>query len=489
MYPSMSERVDNFIYGKFGKCADKYFNSVFYIITLAAVCILSHTFDLIMYCIPIMAVLLALSLVFSKNTFVLIPFLLLCTFCMSETASVQSGFFDSPARIAVFSVFLAVAVAGFAFHIVYYKKWKLIFKKAYLSCSLAIVSGVLLVGGFGAQSFSIRGALLAASVAACMFFPYTLLVNCGEYEKDKTVGYFICAVIAGAVVIGCAVFQQYAVNDFDLVSPKKFLFFGYAVSNSAAAFVVIALPLTFYFVYKLKYGCLLMALVALELTIITFTFSRASLLVALPGVIIVATALCFLKKNGKIGYWIVYGLTIAAGVIIVGLLAGNVFGNIDKILHDFMDSSGRIELWKRGFDEWKRYPMFGVGLGFLLGEGYGYWSFHCEPLTYFFCCGLVGICALCYHRYKLGRLIFSTKLNAERAFVALAVIAMLFNALLDTAMTSPAHLLYYAVMLVIIERDAMYGKASTCCLPIGISIARQSNGKDSVRHSAVSKGE
>ena len=42
--------------------------------------------------------------------------------------------------------------------------------------------------------------------------------------------------------------------------------------------------------------------------------------------------------------------------------------------------------------------------------------------------------------------------------MALSVLAMLCNALLDIAMTSPQHLLYYSIMLAIIEADVLNEK-------------------------------
>ena len=61
--------------------------------------------------------------------------------------------------------------------------------------------------------------------------------------------------------------------------------------------------------------------------------------------------------------------------------------------------------------------------------------------------------AYIYHRYKSIRLVFSAKLTPERVFVALTAVAMLCNALLDIAMTSPAYVIYYSVMLALIECD------------------------------------
>ena len=51
------------------------------------------------------------------------------------------------------------------------------------------------------------------------------------------------------------------------------------------------------------------------------------------------------------------------------------------------------------------------------------------------------------------RLTFSAGLTSERVFVALGILAMLCNAMLDIAMTMPPHLLYYGIMLALIECD------------------------------------
>ena len=74
-------------------------------------------------------------------------------------------------------------------------------------------------------------------------------------------------------------------------------------------------------------------------------------------------------------------------------------------------------------------------------------------MTYLFCGGVVGLAAYLYHRYKTVRIVFSAKLTSERVFVALTMLAMLCNALLDIAMTSPTHLLYYGIMLALMECD------------------------------------
>ncbi|MDE6201198.1 MAG: O-antigen ligase family protein [Clostridiales bacterium] len=456
----MKEWCDKIVNSKFGRTADKLCNSVWYIVAYGVVCILAHSFDIPVVGAVLLAILLVPALLFCKNSFVLVPFLTMCMFVMSEDTSPQSGYFGKPVYIAILCIVLVFILVAFVFNLVYYKKWRSMFKRGYLTLSLALVSGFLVVGGIGSPSMSWTGVGMALAISITMFLPYTLLVNCGEYEGRKSIEYFAWTMITMSVVILAAVIKQYIVCDIkfsnfsiSFADKKNFLVFGYAISNTAAAFVVIALPITFYMVYIYKHGYLFLIAIAVELVTIYLTFSRAALVVAVPGTAIVAIALCFKKKTGRIGYWIAFG--IAAVVAIVGIvLLRNQIGNlITKVLSGDVTTSGRIGLWKRGFNAWKSYPIFGLGIWYLPPINNWYYSFHCTPLTYLYCAGILGLAAYLYHRYRTVRLTFSVKLTTERVFVALCVLAMLCNALLDIAMTMPTHLLYYGIMLALIECD------------------------------------
>lgn len=455
----MKEKFDKIVNSKFGRVSDKLCNSVWYIVAYGVVCIFAHTLDIPVIGAILLTVLLVPALLFCKNSFVLVPFLTMCMFVMSEETKPQSGYFGKPLYIAVLSIVLVIVLTAFVFNLVYYKKWRYMFKRGYLTISLALVSGFLVVGGLGAPSMSWTGVGMALAISFTMFLPYSLLVNCGEYEGRKSIEYFAWTMIAVSVVILAAVIKQYVLHNLNFASfnisfaDKNKIVFGYAISNTAAAFVVIALPITFYMVYIYKHGYLFLIAIVIELMAIYWTFSRASLVVAVPGTVIVAIALCFKKKTGRLGYWIAFGIAAVIAIIGIILLRHQIGNLISKILSGSVTSSGRFSLWKRGFDAWKSYPIFGVGIWYLPPINNWYYSFHCTPLTYLYCAGIVGLAAYLYHRYRTVRLTFSAKLTAERVFVALCVLAMLCNALLDIAMTMPPHLLYYGIMLALIECD------------------------------------
>ncbi|MDE7463752.1 MAG: O-antigen ligase family protein, partial [Clostridiales bacterium] len=224
------------------------------------------------------------------------------------------------------------------------------------------------------------------------------------------------------------------------------------------------MPITFYLVYKSKYGFLYMLAVAVELFCIFATSSRASLVVALPGIAIVSVALCFKKKTGRLGYWIVFGVAVAAAVAVVIVFRNSIFGKIADIFGGNIGDSGRFKLWGWGARAWTDYPMFGYGFTYIEKFG-GYkgaynHSFHCTPLTYLYSTGIFGLGAYIYHRYKTVRLTFSAKLTSERVFVALSVLAMLCNALLDVGMNTQQLLLYYSILLALIEHDVRFVKTS-----------------------------
>lgn len=450
----MREKFQKIVESKFGALADKICNSVWYIVAYGLVCILAHSFDIPVVGAVLLTLLLVPALLFCKNSFVLTPFLTMCMFVMSEETKPQSGYFGKPLYIVVLCFALVFILTAFVFNFIYYKKWRSIFKRGYLTISLALVTGFLMVGGLGAPSISWTGVGMALAISVTMFLPYTLLINCGEYEGRKTIEYFAWSMITVAVVIFAAVIKQYVMYDLSLsYHPKELIEFGYAISNTAATFVLISIPITFYMVYIYKHGYAFMFVIALELITIFLTYSRAVYVVVFPGTVIVSIALCFKKKTGRLGYYIVFGLAVVACLALVIVFRSQVFSQIAGLFSGDSTGSGRTSLWTNGFNAWKSYPIFGLGIWYLPPINNWYYSFHCTPLTYLYCTGIVGLAAYLYHRYRTVRLVFNAKLTPERVFTALCVLALLCNSLLDIAMTMPPHLLYYGIMLALIESD------------------------------------
>lgn len=450
----MREKFRKIVESPVGVRLDKFCNSVWYIISIGVVCVLCHSLDIPVVGAALLTVLLVPALLFCKNSFVLVPFLMMCSFVISEDTMPQSGYYNTVLNISVLCLLLVFICTALVFNLIYFGKLKVIFKKAYFSGSLAILSAVLLIGGIGTSSFTPSGLGTALAIALTMFFPYSMLINCGEYNGRKTVEYFAWAIITSALVIFAAVVKQYIKYDMNLnYHPKDLIVFGYAISNTAAAIVLLSVPMTFYMVYLYKHGYVFMLAIAIEVVTIVLTFSRASLVVLLPGVLIVSVALCFKKKIGRLSYIITFCVAAIAVIAVAIYFRAQILDKINSLFAGDSTGSGRTTLWSLGFDAWKGSPIFGVGIWYLPTVGYRFYSFHCTPLTYLFCGGVVGLAAYLYHRYKTVRIVFSAKLTAERVFIALTILAMLCNALLDIAMTSPPHLLYYGIMLALMECD------------------------------------
>lgn len=452
----MREKFRKIVESPVGVRLDKFCNSVWYIISIGVVCVLCHSLDIPVVGAALLTVLLVPALLFCKNSFVLVPFLMMCAFVLSEETKPDTGYYNTPLRISVLCIALVIIIAALLFNLIYYGKWKYIFKKAYFSASFSLMSGALLIGGIGASTFTFSGVGTAISIAIASFLPYSLMINCGIYEGKKTVDYFSWTLITAAAVIALGFLQQFVRNDFnfEMSAVKDFLKLGYVGPNTGATIVTMAIPVTFYFVYNYKHGYLFMLLVALELFVVIVTYSRASLVVALPGTVIVSIALCFRKKSGRLGYLITFGLCVIAVAVIAIVFRNYIIDKLTALFAGNVTGSGRTNLWKSGFDAWCKTPIFGIGIWFLRIDGaHWYYSFHCTPLTYLFCGGVVGLAAYLYHRCKTVRIVFSAKLTSERVFVALTMLAMLCNALLDIAMTSPTHLLYYGIMLALLECD------------------------------------
>lgn len=452
----MVETLDKIVNSKVGKTADKLCNSVWYIVAIGFVCILSHTLQIPVVGAVLLALLLVPALLFCNNSFVLMPFIFMAAFVMSKDTLPDTGYYNTPLRITFLCIALVIVVAALVFNILYYKKWKNIYKRAYFTVSLALMYGALIVGGLGSTYFDFNGTMTALAIAAVTIVPYALMVNCGIYEEKKTVDRFGWALIVAAMVISVDYFQKMIINDFnfDLWTVKDYLQLGFVGPNTGAAIVTISIPMTFYFVYKYKHGYLLLMLVALEILVVIATCSRASLVVVIPGTLIVAIALCFKKKVGKRGYYIAFAACVALVAVFLIVFREQIGDKLSELFEGNITGSSRTTMWADGFKAWCKAPIFGIGLWYLRSnDANWFYSFHCTPLTYLYCGGVLGLLAYGYHRYKTVRLVFSADLTPERVFVALTMLAMVCNALLDIAMTNATHLLYYAVMLAILECD------------------------------------
>ncbi|MCH5155328.1 MAG: O-antigen ligase family protein [Clostridiales bacterium] len=459
----MKEQFDKIVNSKFGRTADKLCNSVWYIIAYGVVCVLSHTLEIPVIGAVLLVLLLVPALLFCKNSFVLMPFLMMCAFVMSESTNPETGYYNTPLRISVLCIVLVIAVAAVVFNILYYKKWKQIYKRAYFTVSLALMYGALIIGGMGSSFFTVSGFTMSLAIAAATILPYALLVNCGEYEGRKTVEYFGWALIVAAMVISIDFFHKFIINDFNLQVwvVKEFLKLGFVGPNTGASVVTMAIPMTFYFVYKYKKGYWLVPLVAVELFTVVASYSRASLVVAAPITVAIAIFLCFKKTEGRRGYLIMFALSALAAIVIAIVLRHWIWNKLVELFSGNVTGSGRTTLWKTGFNAWCKSPIFGIGLWFLrLNDAHWYYSFHCTPLTYLYCGGILALAGYIYHRYRTVRLTFSAKLTVERVFVALCGLTMICNALLDTAMTAATHLIHYAIILVLIECDVKATKSN-----------------------------
>lgn len=450
----MKEKLRKIIESNIGMRIDSFCNSVWYIVAIGVVCVLSHTFDIPIVGAALLTLLLVPALLFCKNSFVLAPFLMMCSFVMSEDTMPQSGYYNNAAYISILCILLVLIVAALVINLIYYNKWKFIFKRAYLTISLCLITVLLVMGGIGAPSFTGEGVGMALAIAVTMFLPYSMLINCGEYNGRKSVEYFAWALITASAVIFAAVIEQYIKYDLTLsYHPKEYIVFGYAISNTGAAFVVIALPMTFYMVYVYKHGYAFLVAIAMEIITILLTLSKTSIVVALPGTAIIAIALCFTKKTGRLGYWIVFGMITVAVLAIVIAYRNVIINSIPSLFSGNTADNGRFDLWKTGYNGWKNYPILGLGIWYLRTVECRFFSFHNTVLTYLFCTGVFGLIGYLYHRYKTVRLVFAAKLTSERTFLALSILLMLFNAFFDIAMTMPQHLLYYGIMLALIECD------------------------------------
>ncbi|MEG2004048.1 MAG: O-antigen ligase family protein, partial [Clostridia bacterium] len=279
-----------------------------------------------------------------------LPFLLICLFVLSQ--------YDSYSTFITFKWMLAPLIFALVFHfVVYYKKIK-IGASFYGNAAVALavsLGGIGIVSAAeyfnGATIYYIAG--LGVGMLAVYVYIKAQIAERSEYDiRDK----FITLIyIAG--IFACFMVLRYYILDFENFWATKTLV-NFQARNNISTFLMISLPIPFYFAIKndlhmlsgfLMYGC------------IVLSGSRGGLVFGTVEMLFCLIYLIAFNKK-KIFYACFTVILIAFGVY--------AFSFVNK-LYEVRISGGlisideaRAKLLIRSIDDFKSSPIFGKGLGY-----------------------------------------------------------------------------------------------------------------------------
>lgn len=299
---------------------------------------------------------------------------------------------------------------------------------------------------------------------------------CGNINlSDKSflkIAYYFIALFAAAAVILAVTYLTY---DGLVVNGKVFrekLVFGWGTYNQIGLFFTMTIPAWFYLAGRHKYGIFFLLGGLVNLVFAFLSMSRQAMLM---GTLIFIACCVWLLLWDK-GKKRIINLSVMSGMVVVLLIFTAIFHQkvgtfFSSLLSSITTGSGRLQLWKMGFDNFLSKPIFGVGfydpdaskgeVGFITGELSSIIPRMCHNTVFqlLSSCGLVGLVTYVVHR--TGTVIsLINNLTHERVFVFMTMCAILLVSLLDNHIFYFMTTITYAVLISLLSVTEKRGKKS-----------------------------
>jgi len=193
--------------------------------------------------------------------------------------------------------------------------------------------------------------------------------------------------------------------------------------NNVSTNMLIAIPFVFYHAQKSKYSALWGAYGFGLCGVIFSTLSRGGILAG-ALVLVAGGVYCIVTFKG-LNKKIIIGLCAAGALTAIAIFAAK-FSAIKNLMR-LDENESRSSMWRYGWDRFKRYPIFGVGLGHKSVGGYtpmkgGMFWYHSSFFQIIASLGAVG--GLAYAFQLLGRL---NVLNKKRDAFSFCLVIVLIG--------------------------------------------------------------
>ena len=363
-----------------------------------------------------------------------------------------NGYYSSPAVLPQLIVLIVLLVAAFVFRVVVYKEYKRVWKRGRLTVSFLILFGVLLLGGIFSANQGWDNVGYGAMIAASMAVPYLYLLNTADFKRPDAFKRLAFALTVFGLTCAASIAHVYIVDENvrSFSVDKSQIQIGWSGPNSTGTLLVLTMPAALYLAFTAKRPEGYFAAAVANMLALVFTYSRAALLVGAPVFLVIVGYACCKARNK---FCIRIYTAVCAVVCIVALIV--LRDRLKEIFWFFVNSkfsdSGRFGLLREGWNAFKHSPIFGVGQTYLQKQGYWFYSFHNTVCHYLFTCGIVGLLAYGYHRFRTVQL-FWKKPTLETLCLAAMLLVLLGNGLLDICMVNGIPLMLYSVLLTFAEK-------------------------------------
>ncbi len=342
-----------------------------------------------------------------------------------------------------------------------------IYKRINLSSSpmllaAIIFSAALLLNGVFSDGWSLKGLGFAALNAFVYIFAFLLIYH-GFSEEDKPeelLKYISYVSMLVALLISAQMVHLYLTNDsiFQNGSINKVeVTLGWGIWNFLGVSLTVLIPVIFLGMHNNKYPWLYFSVATLAYAMAVLTMSRNALVFASLTYAVCVLVSCFKGKHKR-----AFRIITAIGIVAAAALAILLWSKIQAVLGDYFErgfsDNGRFLIWSAALESFKDNPIFGGGFYGLSVEGYYPYSFlplmaHNTVFELLSATGIVGLAAYGFYIYKQLKPAF-IKPNTDKFFLALSLVALQLQGLLDNFAFVLLPLFYTAVISAVLFKTS-----------------------------------
>lgn len=302
--------------------------------------------------------------------------------------------------------------------------------------------------------------VLALVIVFVLGYSFMTVTNFDNPDRKQMPVYALKTLFAMGLIILAQMIVYFAkLGSFDEVVKHmigKSVALGWAGPNNVAPTLAMCIPATFYFCIKRNRFTPFFVLIALIEYIALFTTGcRGAILfatLAMPAMILYVA----IKSENKARFCISICLLFMAGVVLAAL-NGKVLVNIlSTILNKGLNSSGRIEwLYPEAVETFKRWPIFGAGWDYRLGElahdGYSPYWYHSTAFQIIANMGITGVIFFAlFYFFRYRTFLADRKNPASVALLAGLAIFDLYG-MIDTNFFGPTFFVMLLAMTFAVE--------------------------------------
>lgn len=343
--------------------------------------------------------------------------------------------------------------------------------------SVVILTVTFMLAGLFYSHYTVNN-LIYGFISAVLLIGVYIVIGCGVKNNKQNFFKIAIYLLAQFAVAAIELIVAYITYDGLIVNGKVIrdrLFFGWGTYNQMGLVLILSIPAWFYLASKYKYGVFFLLGGLADVAMCYLSMSRQAMMMS-----VVLTAGCCIwllicdKGRKRLINTCVMAAAIVALVILLIIFRKDVKVFFSSVLHSLGTGSGRLSLWRMGWENFLKKPIFGIGWynPCALPQEPGYISSAAPMATPWMChntivqilnsCGLVGLIAYAVHRTQTVISVINRP-TAERIFIGLTMCAMLLVCLLDIHIFRFFPMTVYGILLALLSVGENDGQGDKKC--------------------------